>query len=218
VVGFFFFIMGVLQWFKYRLWIYPVIGFFLCILCFQASALYPHSFSIYKVTYFITFIILVMIVIVNWSTLYGQERFELNSRRLFKLAAENIEETGDGFTQRPFSAGKIPMSKEDLKGLSRFLNGKYVVKSFHESDSIIFAFSMNKSLMKLDDPQEVSHVTIDFNGNLSVFISEADYGDFTARFTFDQLCNSMAEIFRRFMEYYQQRLESRIITELKNAR
>lgn len=218
LVGLFFIIMGIIQWFRYRLWIYPVSGIILGILCFQAPAFFDHAFSIFKATYAITFIILVLFVIINWKAFYGQERFEINSRRLFRLAAELIRETGNGFTERPFSAGKMEFTKEELQDFSRFLNGKYVAKSFHSGDKIIFAFSMNKSLVRLEDPKEVSHVTFELNGNITVSVSEKDYRGYRAKFNFDQLCDSMGKVFGRFLDYYRQGLEHRIITELKTAR
>jgi hypothetical protein len=218
IVGLFFIAMGVIQWFKYRLWIYPVAGFIIGILCFQATFLFNEEFSIFKVTYAITFIILILFVIINWQSFYGQERYEINSRRLFRLAAETINDTGDGFTERPFSAGKIDLTKDELMGFSRFLNGKYVAKPFHFEDRISFAFSMNKSLIYLDDPEEVSSVTIDFYGNINVKISEKDYREYIARFSFDRLCASLSMIFVRFLKYYRQGMENRIISELKTAR
>jgi hypothetical protein len=76
---------------------------------------------------------------------------------------------------------------------------------------------MNKSLMVINEPTEVSYITLDYQGRITVRISEKDYRDFTERLSFDQLCSSMAEVFIRFIEYHQKGLESRIISELKSA-
>jgi len=218
LVGLFFILMGVIQWYKYKLWINPVLGLIIGILCFQAPFGFGDGFTIFKVTYAITFIVLVLFVIINWRAFYGQERFEINSRRLFRLAAELINETGDGFTERPFSAGKAEFTKDELQGFSRFLNGRFVAKPFYYEDRIVFAFSMNKSLIMLENPKEVSYAAFDYTGNISVAISEKDYRQYVARFNFDRLCDSTAVVFKRFLEYYRQGLEERIITELKGAR
>jgi hypothetical protein len=77
---------------------------------------------------------------------------------------------------------------------------------------------MNKSLMVVEDPSEVSYVTMDSRGNISVKISEKDYRDYRHSFSFDQLCVSMAGVFTRFLEYYKNGHESRILSELKSAR
>jgi uncharacterized membrane protein len=218
-VGSFFILMGIIQWFKYRLWQYPVLGLIVGVLCFlQAANFYDHPEPFFIALYAITFIILVLFIIINWKVLYSQERFEINSRRLFRLAAEMIKETGNGFTERPFSAGKIEFTREELQEFARFINGKYVARSFHYADKTVFAFSMNKSLVRLEDPKDVSHVVFEQNGNITVYIAAKDYSEYVARFNFDRLCGSLADVFSRFLGYYRQGLESRIITELKTAR
>jgi hypothetical protein len=195
-VGLFFIGMGIYQWYRYRFWIYPVVNIIIGILCFQAPyAISVQGLSFLRATYFITLIILILFIIVNWQAFYGHERFEINSRRLFRLAVELIRDTSGGFTERPYSAGKLTVTKDELLSFSRFLNGKYVARTFHLGDRIYFSFSMNKSLVNLEDPKEVSYAVIDFDGNISVSISEKDYKDYLDRFSFDQVCSSMAAVF-----------------------
>jgi len=218
ICGCFFFAMGIFQWFRYRLWIYPVLGTLVALLCIQAPGLISSNTFFSKGTYFITFFVTGLFVILNWRTFYGQERYEINSRRLFKLAGEGIIETADGFTGRPFSAGEIEASHEEMLGFARFLEGKYISKVFHEEQLLYLAFSLNKSLLATSDPKEVSHVTIAPDSSLSVFIAETDYRQYRKTYNFNQLCQSLGEVFKRFMVYYKQGLESRIITEIKTAR
>ncbi|MBE0648290.1 MAG: hypothetical protein IH596_10950 [Bacteroidales bacterium] len=214
----FFIGMGIFQWFKYRLWVNPVIGIIVGFLCIQGPALIINDYFFTKASYFATFFILGLVVILNWSTLYGQERYEINARRLLKLAAEQIFETIDGFTDRPFSAGQINASKEELLGFSRFMEGKYVTRVFHEDSTIFLAFSLNRSLLTVVNPRDVSHIAIFDTGTMTIFISEADYRQYRKTYNFNQLCHSLGEVVKRFMGYYQEGLEGRIITELKTAR
>ena len=218
ICGAFFVIIGIYQWFKYRVWVYPVIGLLVGFLCVQGPTMITHTYFFPKATYFVTLFVMALFLILNWSTLYGQERYEINSRRLFKLAAELIYETADGFTDRPFSAGEIKASREELLGFSRFLEGKYVARVFHEEETLYLTFSLNRSLLTVVNPKEVSHIAINASGTLTVFITESDYRQYRRTYNFNQLCQSIGEVFKRFMEYYQQGLEARIITELKTAR
>ena len=220
LVSLVFIILGIVQWFRYRNWIYPVLGFLMGITSAQASFIFPDydNAGIIGLTYFICFILIILLIIINWSSLYHHERFEINSRRLFRLAAERIIETSDGFTERPYSAGSIEATKDELLGLSRYLHANFIVRPFYVEDSISLAFSMNKSLMVVEDPSEVSHVTMDSRGNISVKISEKDYRDYRQSLSFDRLCVSMAGVFTRFLEYYKNGHESRILSELKSAR
>jgi hypothetical protein len=101
VCGGFFAAMGIVQWFKYRLWLYPVIGILMGALTIEASYVFSNHLFFYKAVYFITMIVLALFVIFNWTALYGQERYELNARRLFRRAVEHIGEATNGFTDRP---------------------------------------------------------------------------------------------------------------------
>jgi len=218
IVALLFIVLGIIQWFRYRNWIYPVLGFIFGLTTGQGGFIFSPAHDFFGITSLICFIILVLFVIINWSSLYGHERFELNSRRLFRLAAERIYETRDGYTERPYSAGKAQYTRDELLGFSRYLHAKYITHPFYLEDCICLAFSMNKSLIVVEEPSEVSHIILDHNGNIRVKISEKDYRDYKERLSFDQLCSSMANVFTRFLDYYKSGLESRIITELKSAK
>jgi hypothetical protein len=219
LVALFFILLGIIQWFRYRNWIYPVLGFLIGITTAQVAFIFPgyHS-GVIKLTYFSCFFIIILFVLINWNSFYSHERFELNSRRLFRLASERIYQTGNGFTERPFSAGRIEYSNDELLGFVRFLQGNYVARPFYYESYICLSFSMNTSLVVIKEGTEVSHVNLGYDGSITVKISDKDYRDYRERLSFDQLCASMAEIFTRFIDYYKNGLESRIISELKSAR
>lgn len=220
LVALMFIVLGIIQWYRYRNWIYPALGFIVGITTAQVSFLYPHSNSpgIVKMTYFISFIILVVFVVVNWNTIYFHERFEINSRRLFRLASQLIYRSENGFTERPYSGGRIECTRDELLGYTRYLHGNFIAMPFYYEDSICLSFSMNKSLMVISDGKEVSHVITGFDGSISVKVSERDYLDYRTRLSFDQLCASIGDIFSRFLDYYRKGLESRIAIELKSAK
>ena len=220
LVSLMFFVLGVMQWYRYRNWIYPALGFLVGLTTIQVSFLYPHSHTqeIFKITYFISLIILILFIVVNWNTFYCHERFEINSRRLFRLASQLIYSSDDGFTERPYSGGKVDCTKDELLGFARFLHGNYIVMPFYYENNVCLSFSMNKSLMVIADGKEVSHVIIGFDGSITVKVSERDYLDYRTRLSFDQLCASIGDIFSRFLDYYRKGLESRIAIELKSAK
>jgi hypothetical protein len=218
IAGLFFVVMGFIQLFKYRLWVNVVLGLLFGIGCILAIFVFSYTIPFLKTIYIINALLVLLLIILTWPILSGQERFEANARRLFKLASELITETSNGFTERPYSAGKIIFEKEDMEGFARFVNGKFIARSFHIGSMVYLVFSMNRSVLKVNDPTEVSYVSIDQEGNISVRISQQDYQQYRATFNFDQLCETMANVFTRFLEYYKNGNESRIITELKTAR
>jgi len=163
-------------------------------------------------------LVILLLVIIYWPTLHSQEKFETNARRLFKLASENVDDTSAGFTQRPYAAGKVDSFKNDIAGFARFLTGRYIAKVVHSNESTYFLFSMNTSVLKTNDPDDVSYVELNKDGKLVVRISQSDYHQYKSKFNFDQLCAQMADVFIRFLNYYNNGNEERIITELKTIR
>jgi hypothetical protein len=220
LVALMFLVLGIAQWFRYRNWIYPVLGFLVCITTAQVSFIFPHSDTpgFLKVTYFISFILIILFVLVNWNSFYSHERFETNSRRLFSLASERIHQADNGYTERPFSGGRVECTKDELLGFTRFLHGNYIVRAFYYETYVCLSFSMNKSLVVINEGKEVSHVIIGYDGSLTVKIADKDYRDYREKLSFDKLCASLAEIFSRFLDYYKTGLDQRIVTELKSAR
>lgn len=214
----FFIVIGIFQWFRYKNWIYPVLGILIGFATFQGSFALFGSSDFIKASYYSSIVIIILFIVINWNSFYSHERFEIYSRRLFRLASERIYEVSDGFTERPFAAGKVSTSKDELLGFTRFLHGNYIVRPFYYENHICLAFSMNKSLLVIREESSVSHIIIDFDGNIRVKISGKDYSDYKERLSFDQLCSSMANIFVRFHDYYNDGYESRIITELKSAK
>ncbi len=218
IAGLFFMVMGFIQLNRYRIWIFPVLGFFIGLGCFLAIYIVPGPPTIYGIFYFINILIIVLLIVVNWSLLSTQERYEANARRLFKLAAELISETSNGYTPRPYAAGKVQLDIEDLEGFVRFINGKFIARAIHQKNLNFLIFSMNKSVLKVSEPGEVSYFEITDDGEISVRISEKDYHQYRATFNFNQLNENMATVFLRFLNYYKNGNEARILTELKTAR
>jgi len=216
----FFLVMGVYQWWRYRLWIYPVVNFLAAISTFQSLC----NYKIYHIPYLtfegyaINILIIILFIVIYWPTFAGAEKFEANARRLFKLAAELLNDTSDGFTTRPYSAGTAKYTSEELMGFVRFINGKFVAKAYYRDNNVYLGFSMGKSLIVSNNPEDVSYVQFDQDGKLTVAISEFDYRQYRSTFSFDQLCASVGDVFKRFLQYYQDGNEDRIITELKMAR
>lgn len=93
-----------------------------------------------------------------------------------------------------------------------------MARTIWQGDRAYFAFSMNRSLVNPEDPRDVSHLVVDREGSMTVFIAEKDFREYVNKFSFNQVCFSMSAVFARFFDYYRQGLENRIIMELKTAR
>jgi hypothetical protein len=210
--------MGIYQWYRYKLWVYPVMGILIAISTLHSQFAYPAGLHIFTLAgYLISIFVLAIFIIANWSKLYGHERFEGKTRRLFKLAADQIIETSNGYTARPYSAGEAKFSKEQVVGFSRFLKSKYIVYPVYREKGVYMLFSLGTAVINDPQPEEVSYVLFDYSGKVIVHIAPFDYKQYTKRFTFDQLCHSFGEMFKRFLQYYREGHEERIVAELKSV-
>ncbi len=214
--GCFFIVFGIIEYHRTKLMIYLILGLLWGTGTWHSMSLYFESFLSFT-TYIIHVIVGFGALFLTWPVFYGHEKLESNARRLFNLAAEHVHEAFNGFTDRPYSACKAEYSKDEVRGFARFMGGKKIVKSIIQKEAIILAFSMGISPLKEPDLQQISYVSFDYEGNISVHISEYDYKRFKEELTFDQLCASLGDVFMRFLEYYKKGLESRIIVELKSG-
>lgn len=214
--GVFFIVLGITEYHRTKLITYLILGLIWGTGTWHSMAHFFVSFLSIE-TYIPHVIIGFGALVLTWSVFYGNEKLESNARRLFNLAAEQVHEAFNGFTDRPYSACKTEYTRDEIRGFARFMGGEKIVKSSIQKNVVILAFSMGISPLKEPDLQQISYVSFDFKSNISVHISEYDYKRFKEELTFDQLCASLGDVFMRFLEYYKKGLESRIIVELKSG-
>lgn len=214
--GLFFIIFGIFEFHRTKLVTYLILGLLWGTGTWHSLVQFVDSFLSLK-TYVAHVIVSFGALLLTWQVFFGNEKLESNARRLFNLAAEHVHEALNGFTDRPYSASKTECTRDEIRGFARFLGGKKIVKSIIQDKVVILAFSMGISPLKEPDLQQISYVSFNNEGNISVHISEYDYKRFKEELTFDQLCASLGDVFKRFLEYYKKGLENRIIVELKSG-
>jgi hypothetical protein len=213
--GTFFIVLGLIQYYRYRMPSYFFLGFLTGTSTWH-SLIFMLAPDKTPVSFFINILIVGLFLIIFWSKLSAQERLVSNARRLFKLASGLINAVDGGYTNRPYSMGKVNISEIELKGFINFMESKFIVKAFVNNDVYHLGFSMGISPLVVSDSHKLSYVRIDKERNLSVRISSFDYMQYKEQISFDQLCQSMAEVFERYIAYYKEGKESRIMSELKS--
>ena len=83
ICGAFFIIMGIYQWFKYRLWVYPVLGFLVGFLCVQGPVMITTDYFFTKASYFITLFVMALFVLLNCPSF--MDRNDMRSTRAGSL-------------------------------------------------------------------------------------------------------------------------------------
>lgn len=144
------------------------------------------------------------------------QRLEKSARRIFKLAAEMVTDTSNGFTDRPYYAGQEDYNKNEIIGFARYLSGKDISRYTVGPQLVQVGFSMGRSSLVDKTFQKITHLSFANDGKVMVQISEQDYRMYRNQLTFDQLCDALSNVFTQFLDYYKNGNEERIITELKS--
>ena len=217
VFGLFHVLLGIYYFMKTRLYQFFIVGIVLGTGYWHYEAA-EHMDTIFSMTTVYIHLLTLFVVFVAYMPFLNKAiRLELHARRLFRLAALSVHDAQNGYTARPYSAGKVDYTMDDIIGLARFMSAKDIIRYRREGNAVAFSFSMNVSPLYDTEFNLSSTMRFDQDGNMSVRISRKDYNQYRKQLSFDQLCGSFADLFRRFIRAYQQNNENRIIEELKSA-
>ncbi len=163
----------------------------------------------------------ISILVVAYLTFNRKLRWR--GQEIFELAALPIEDTGDSFSARPRPTGQVPISKTEMIRFVDFMTKNLLAFSFREDNRVIFVLALpgkeTRYLLGLKkDYLEDTWVAIDFDGNISVNITEKDYLLFKMDLDFDQLCQSLGDLISEFLELSKNGRESQIIDKMNALR
>ena len=144
-------------------------------------------------------------------------------RNVFELAAIQVNDTVNGYTDRPRPAGKVGYTKSELFGFAEFVKKNLIAIPYIENNNVVFVpVCMGDEppfiLGLAGDHRYYTWISFDFEGNVSASISKKDYLAFTEELSFDQLCDSMGKLFIEFMEYYKRNETERIRHKLNSVK
>jgi len=162
----------------------------------------------------IHFLIVLILMMFFAKTAIKGFLMESTARKIFSLSVKYVEQLSDSFTDRPFPSGTIEYTREEIHGFSAFLEAKNIVKVVNEEGNFFLSFSMGISPLSNPPLNSISYFQIDSNGNTAVHISVKDYYQYRKKYSFDQLCDAIASLFKRFFNEYKSHNEKRILTEL----
>ena len=138
-------------------------------------------------------------------------------REVLELAARSVRSAEDGFTARPFLAGKIEAKPDELKSFAEFLLKQAIAYPIADGEKLVLVIPENlfvylTGLKK--DYRAATYVEIDVNGKMAVKISEKDYRRYQQEFTFDQLCAALGNLFADFFEMHRNGKSAEIILRM----
>ncbi|MEN8224270.1 MAG: hypothetical protein ABFS05_02820 [Bacteroidota bacterium] len=144
-----------------------------------------------------------------------QRKMKWRTREVLEMAASPVNESNNGFTNRPLQVGKANYSLAELKAFSSFLRKNLIAIPVKESDRIVFVVNMPLGRVLLFNRRyrDRSWVSFDHEGNVIAHITQEDYFLFKDQLTFDQLCESLGKQFIRFFQDHNSGAGQKIIEQ-----
>lgn len=149
------------------------------------------------------------------------KKVKWRGREILEMAAVDVDETGDGYTNRPLPGGKTSFTRKQILEFAEFAGRNLIAVPFIGENKVVFVpvmmgreFAFILGLKK--DYMDDTWISFDFDGNVSVNISHSDYMKYQEALSFDQLCASLADLFVDFIETYHRGEGVRIISRMNN--
>jgi len=155
--------------------------------------------------------------------LAATKRIKWRGREIFELAAESVEETGNGYTPRPRPVGRVEFSKQEIMAFARFCARNLIAAVYVSPRQVTFVpVKMGSEYTFMfrsgGAHQETTWISFDFDGDVSVHIAQKDYLDYTEPLAFDKLCESLGQLFIEFAGMHQRGEGVRIIDRMDALR
>ncbi len=147
------------------------------------------------------------------------KRIKWRGREVLELAAAPVERTGNGYTTRPLPAGKTDFAREDIISFARFAAQNLIAVTYLGRDRLVLVpVVMGREFpfitgLKSDYTDE-TWVSFGFDGDVTVNISHRDYLRYKEALSFDQLCNSLGNLFVEFLDTFRRGEGVRIIDRM----
>ena len=164
---------------------------------------------------------IIVILFTVWVVyLVFTRKLKWRTREILELAALPVQETSAGYTQRPLPVGRISSSKSEILEFAKFIHKNLIAIPYVENGSVVI--SINSKLARqiglLTDYLDTTWVRFDKDGNVSVNFSRTDYLKYKDELSFDQLCNSLGNLFIEFHDQFLAGDGIRILDKINSLR
>ena len=166
----------------------------------------------------LTILINVILLLIMCYLLFVHLKHHSIYRNIFELTAKAVNETKDGYTQRSYPVGSSNFSKGELLGLAEFLKKQLIAVPYEESNAIVFVLAEDWFGYLYDlhgGYEKATRIVFSYEGSVTTSISKSDYSKYKEALTFDQLCDSLGNLFIEFMQHFQKGDLANILEKIK---
>ena len=140
-------------------------------------------------------------------------------RSVLELAGQEVATVEDGFSGRPYPAGKLDYSVEEIRTFANILDRFFIASTIIDKERAIIVFTHGLyNYFSRPKLQNSTYVEFDYSGNMSVHIAKKDYEKYKEELTFDELCKALGELVIKFFELYKEGKEDEILRMLKGVK
>lgn len=190
------------------------------LVCISAPPAIGNKNNLGSTPIFLVIMYALMMVVANQAF---NRRLRWRGEEIFELAAMPVEDIGDSFTARPRPAGQVPVSKTEMIRFVDFMSKNLIAFPFKEENRVVFVltlpgndlpylFGIEKNYL------EDTWVAVGYDGNITVNITEEDYLLFKMDLDFDQICQSLGDVFGEFLQLSKDGKDSQIIDRMNALR
>lgn len=157
------------------------------------------------------------VFLVAFMYLLFTKRIKWYYKEILELAARPVEGTEDGFTGRPYPAGKADYTRDEILRFARFMGKHTVAVPMEDDDGVVLVIPKNILFFYLFPRkgfENSTYVSFGFDGRVSVNVAGRDYRKYREDLTFDRLCSSFVDMFRWFFDLHRRGKGGRILKAL----
>lgn len=170
-------------------------------------------------------VVLVFFYLLLFWLIYGMitKRFNYRGREVMELAAWDVEEGPESYTERPRPAGVVDYSKYDIIDFTNYLKRIMVGFTYLEENRVLIVpIKYGHEWGALYNPNfnylQKTWISFNFDGQVSVHISRKDYLDYKEDLAFDRLCESLGQLMITFADFYMRGDKVRILDRLNSVK
>jgi len=163
-------------------------------------------------------IAVVLLFSLYFFILFKDIKYNSHYRHILELAARPVKGTADGFTPRPLPTGKCKFTRQELLDFAGFLKKHWIAIPYIDNKRVMLAIK-DQSRFWFGRPVEAkdSYISFYYNGDVTVNIAKKDYAKYRDELTFDRLCQSMADLFKTYLDKYRTGKTDEILQHIKKG-
>jgi hypothetical protein len=136
-------------------------------------------------------------------------------RKILELAAYPVIETDNGFTERPFPMGEVQYTKSQLFGFAEYLKEQRIAFPYFEEERITMVLNdYTRFLFRGPLSERDTFISFYISGSVTVNIAKREYKKFRDELSFDQLCQSLGDLFKGLLDSYKKGEKNKILETL----